>query len=234
MCGLVNEMSLYGERCSAVDRLWGCVRGEGATTLRDEKTKRRSAFLPGRPKARARPSRLAAPPFLFFRTRAPNAWVPPNARAPTLSLSSKERTTHRTTSLVSSCPGRLEENTAPLQQTCAFECCNRRKRARVEAGAMSVLAAAQAQLPLVKGDDGEIMTQQFLSVCKLVFPVIGAVFWFAASAAARSARVFVGARARRRPLFSGSRRQPLHSNNKQTSSGRPSPSSRWTLAATST
>lgn len=40
---------------------------------------------------------------------------------------------------------------------------------------MSVLAAAQAQLPLVKGDDGEIMTQQFLSVCKLVFPVIGEV-----------------------------------------------------------
>lgn len=38
---------------------------------------------------------------------------------------------------------------------------------------MSALAAAQAQLPLVKGDDGEIMTQQFLSVCRLVFPVIG-------------------------------------------------------------
>jgi hypothetical protein len=38
---------------------------------------------------------------------------------------------------------------------------------------MSVLAAAEAQLPLVKGDDGQIMTQQFLSVCKLVFPVIG-------------------------------------------------------------
>jgi hypothetical protein len=38
---------------------------------------------------------------------------------------------------------------------------------------MSVLAAAEAQLPLVKGEDGQIMTQQFLSVCKLVFPVIG-------------------------------------------------------------
>jgi hypothetical protein len=100
---------------------------------------------------------------------------------------------------------------------------------------MSVLAAAQAQLALVKGDDGEIMTQQFLSVCKLVFPVIGEVGggWTRCAHALVRGRLFVlvGRSVGGRPT---AQRLPPFLKIKQTNSARHLGSSRWTLEATST
>jgi hypothetical protein len=99
---------------------------------------------------------------------------------------------------------------------------------------MSVLAAAQAQLPLVKGDDGEIMTQQFLSVCKLVFPVIGERGGITASVFFSRFVVSSSSSSRRSLAFSLSHRSRPPKFTQQTSSARPLGSSRWTSEATST
>jgi len=109
------------------------------------------------------------------------------------------------------------------------------KKNRQRHAPMSVLAAAQAQLALVKGDDGEIMTQQFLSVCKLVFPVIGEVGggWTRCAHALVRGRLFVlvGRSVGGRPT---AQRLPPFLKIKQTNSARHLGSSRWTLEATST
>lgn len=126
-------------------------------------------------------------------------------------------------------------NTSPRAVSFALRNPNQRTQNRRQRDArtpMSVLAAAQAQLPLVKGDDGEIMTQQFLSVCKLVFPVIGEVWRRRLDARGRARRLFF-------PSFGRVRRStcpPLQTlpSQKQTSSARPLGSSRWTSEATST
>lgn len=38
---------------------------------------------------------------------------------------------------------------------------------------MSALAIATARIPRVKAEDGFIMTEEFLAVCRLVLPVVG-------------------------------------------------------------
>jgi hypothetical protein len=85
---------------------------------------------------------------------------------------------------------------------------------------MSLFAASLAQLPLVKGGDGQILTQNFLGVARLILPVVGGVCATHAGRARGSAMV----PHQLTPRAAGCRMQ--------SNSARPSPWSKATWAAT--